>query len=93
MDTKILIADDERNLRNLVAGALERSGFRLTCAADGQEALDALRSDAEIGLAVLDIMMPRMDGTEVLRRARDVGLARVRRARSANRRAGNTRAR
>jgi DNA-binding response OmpR family regulator len=74
MATKILIADDERNLRNLVAGALERSGFSASCAADGQEALDALRQDAEIGLAVLDIMMPRVDGTEVLRRARGAGI-------------------
>lgn len=68
---RILIVDDEKNIRLTVAAALEGAGFEVDTARDGAEALDKL--DVETyWLVLLDIKMPGMDGMEVLRRLRDV---------------------
>jgi DNA-binding response OmpR family regulator len=66
---KILLVDDERAITANLAPFLERSGFVVAVAADGEE---ALRQVASFGpdLIVLDILMPRVDGREVLRRLR-----------------------
>jgi DNA-binding response OmpR family regulator len=65
----ILVVDDSRNIRDMVARYLEGEGFRVMTAADGREALDTAASQPP-DLLVLDIMMPGMDGFEFLRRFR-----------------------
>ena len=65
----ILAADDDPDVRALVAFRLERSGYTVLQAADGEEAL-ALALEHTPDLAVLDVMMPKMDGFEVVRRLR-----------------------
>ena len=57
----ILIADDEPKMRDLVRLYLEKEGFHVSEAGDGQQALDYLR-DGSFDLVILDIMMPRIDG-------------------------------
>lgn len=64
----ILVVDDERMVREVVARYLEREGFRVTAVGDGQAAVRALTSSPD--LIVLDLMLPKVDGLEVLRRAR-----------------------
>lgn len=69
-DTRhILVCDDEREVADLVAHLLEREGFAVRTCYAGEEALQLLISGA-FDLAVLDIMMPGMDGFEVCRRLR-----------------------
>src|SRR5207237_294126 len=64
----ILVVDDEQMVREVVARYLEREGFRVTAVGDGQAAIRALTASPD--LIVLDLMLPRVDGLEVLRRAR-----------------------
>jgi len=69
MQPVILVAEDDPDLQSLLRHALESDGYAVYIAADGQEALDqydALSPD----LLVLDIMMPRLSGFEVLRELR-----------------------
>lgn len=61
---KILIAEDERDIRNLIAFTLQFAGHQVVASADGAEALEIARRDIP-DLIVLDIRMPRMDGYEV----------------------------
>lgn len=71
----ILTVDDETNIRRLVQVNLQRAGYRVTMACDGIEALECIRQERP-DLVVLDVMMPRMDGFEVLRRLKvDVSTA------------------
>jgi two-component system alkaline phosphatase synthesis response regulator PhoP len=65
---KILVVEDEKNIRELIKFNLENAGFEVLTADDGREALDQL-SD-EIDLVVLDLMLPQIDGMEVCRRMR-----------------------
>jgi len=65
---KILVVEDEKNIRELIKFNLENAGFEVLTANDGQEALEQL-SD-EIDLVVLDLMLPQIDGMEVCRRMR-----------------------
>src|SRR5256885_8828639 len=65
----ILLVDDEDAVQKLLAYPLEREGFRVIQARDGQEAL-ARFADERIDLVVLDIMLPKLDGLEVCRRLR-----------------------
>jgi CheY-like chemotaxis protein len=57
----VLVVEDNDDLRELVGGILEREGFHVSMAADGQEALD-LTTSAVPDLILLDMRMPRMDG-------------------------------
>ena len=57
----ILVADDDKNTRRLMQAVLERVGYTVSLAANGQEALEVLDRE-HIDLVVLDVMMPRMDG-------------------------------
>ena len=61
---KILIADDEAKLRRLIKDFLAAKGYCAVEAEDGAQALRAFESDKDIALAVLDIMMPEMNGWE-----------------------------
>jgi DNA-binding response OmpR family regulator len=65
----ILLVDDEESIQTLLTYPLEREGYRVVQARDGEEAL-ARFGEEEVDLVVLDIMLPRVDGLEVCRRLR-----------------------
>ena len=67
---KVLIMEDEPNIRSFVVINLKRAGYEVVEAGTGQEALNQLQDHPEIGVAILDIMLPDMDGFEVCRRIR-----------------------
>ncbi|MBA2692422.1 MAG: response regulator transcription factor [Rubrobacter sp.] len=69
MTRRILLVDDEPSLQKMLQHALEREGFQVQIAGDGEEALE-MYSSFEPHLIVLDIMLPKLDGTEVCRRIR-----------------------
>jgi DNA-binding response OmpR family regulator len=65
----ILLVDDEDSVQKLLAYPLERDGFRVLQARDGEEAL-ARFADEHVDLVVLDLMLPKLDGLEVCKRLR-----------------------
>jgi DNA-binding response OmpR family regulator len=65
----ILVADDEQDIRELVAYRLSRSGYRIIEARDGEEAFQ-LAADQALDMAVLDVMMPRLNGFDLTQRLR-----------------------
>jgi len=67
---KVLILEDEVNIRSFVVINLKRAGYDVIEAGTGQEALDKLQKYPDIGVAILDIMLPDIDGFEVCRRIR-----------------------
>ena len=69
MPKKILAVDDERHIVRLVQVNLERAGYQVVTAFDGREALEKVESE-QPDLVVLDVMMPYMDGFEVLQTLR-----------------------
>jgi CheY-like chemotaxis protein len=73
----ILVADDDGDVRELVVFRLERAGYRVVTAADGQEAVEvALERSPDV--CVIDVMMPKLDGYQVTERLRaSPGLAEV----------------
>src|SRR5215472_9717505 len=66
----VLVADDEQDVRSLIAGHLRRAGHEVLEAADGEQALQAVRGGQLPSLALLDLRMPRLDGLGVLRALR-----------------------
>jgi len=67
---KVLILEDEINIRSFVVINLQRAGYTVVEAGAGQEALDKLQEQPDIQVAILDIMLPDIDGFEVCRRIR-----------------------
>lgn len=67
---KVLVVDDESRMRKLVKDFLSVKGFQVIEAADGEEAVDIFFNQKDISLILLDVMMPRMDGWEVLKTIR-----------------------
>lgn len=65
----VLAADDDEDILELIAFRLERSGYTVVRARDGEEALTVAR-ETKPDLAVLDVMMPKLDGFELTRRLR-----------------------
>lgn len=65
---KLLIADDNPVWRNLISAAVENWGYRIELASDGNEAYELLQSDDPPRLALLDWLMPGMEGVEICRR-------------------------
>jgi two-component system alkaline phosphatase synthesis response regulator PhoP/two-component system response regulator VicR len=63
---KILVVDDEKHIVRLVEINLQRAGYEVVTAYDGVEGLEKVRAEKP-DLVILDIMMPKMDGWEVLR--------------------------
>lgn len=63
--TRVLVVDDELRMRNMLEIGLSHYGFLVTCAADGSQALALLR-DGSFDVIVLDVMMPRIDGTSLV---------------------------
>lgn len=72
MRVKILLADDEELLRNLVKEVLEEQNYIVYEAGDGEEALDIFYSEQDFSLVILDVMMPKLDGIAVLDEVRKV---------------------
>jgi len=66
----VLVADDEPHIGRIIKMKLEQGPFRVTLAYDGQEAIDALESQSDIDLVLLDLMMPNLSGLDVLARIR-----------------------
>ena len=67
---KVLVLEDEANIRSFVVINLKRAGYETIEAGTGEEALEQLKHNPEIKVALLDIMLPGMDGFEVCRRIR-----------------------
>ncbi len=67
---KVLILEDEVNIRSFVVINLRRAGYDAIEAGTGAEALERLRENPDVGVAILDIMLPDMDGFEVCRNIR-----------------------
>ena len=71
---RLLLAEDERSLSRAIAAILRKNNYETDAVYDGAEALEFLMSGSYDG-AILDIMMPRLDGIEVLKRVRAAGNA------------------
>lgn len=67
---KILVVDDEARMRKLVKDFLVNKGFSVVEAGDGEEAVEIFFAQKDIALILLDVMMPKMDGWEVLKTIR-----------------------
>ena len=67
---KVLVLEDEANIRSFVVINLKRAGYEAIEAETGEEALAQLKRNPDIKVALLDIMLPDMDGFEVCRRIR-----------------------
>ena len=68
--TKILISEDERDIRNLIAFTLEFAGYDVIATKDGQEAVEVIPVEMP-DLILLDVRMPRMTGYEVCREIKE----------------------
>jgi DNA-binding response OmpR family regulator len=68
----VLVADDDPDILQLIAFRLERAGYDVVQATDGEQAL-RVATELEPDLAVLDVMMPKLTGLEVTRRMREIG--------------------
>lgn len=68
---KILIVDDESRLRKLVHDYLNKAGFEVLEAEDGEQALDIFFREKDIALVILDVMMPKLDGWQVCKEIRN----------------------
>jgi DNA-binding response OmpR family regulator len=73
---RVLVADDDPLIQRLVRTHLDRGGFRVLSAADGEEALDVAMAE-QPDLIVLDLMLPKLDGFEVCKRIREFSLVPV----------------
>ena len=67
----VLVADDEPHIGRIIKMKLEQGPFAVTLAYDGREALQQMESDPEIALVLLDVMMPYMNGLDVLAKLRE----------------------
>ena len=65
MDTKILLVEDEANIRKLVSSYLVKECFKVVEASDGEEAINKFNDEYDFSLIILDVMMPKMDGYQV----------------------------
>ena len=68
---KVLVVDDEERMRKLIADFLKVKDYDVLEAGDGEQAVDVCFSVKDIALVILDVMMPKMDGWEVLRTIRE----------------------
>ena len=70
--TKILVCDDEKEIVDAIEIYLEQEGFTVIKAYDGEEALKKLKEHTDIQLAVMDIMMPKLDGIHACKKIREI---------------------
>jgi CheY-like chemotaxis protein len=66
----VLVADDEAHIGRIIKIKMEQGPFRVSLAFDGQEAIDMLEQEDRVDAVVLDLMMPRLSGLDVLERIR-----------------------
>lgn len=66
----VLVADDEAHIGRIIKIKMEQGPFRVILAFDGQEAIDMLEQEERMDAVVLDLMMPRLSGLDVLERIR-----------------------
>ncbi|MDR1243494.1 MAG: response regulator [Deltaproteobacteria bacterium] len=71
MNEHILIVDDSKTVRNLVAFIIKREGYKVTMAEDGLDGLEKLFSADKIDLIISDVNMPRMDGFTFIKQVRE----------------------
>ncbi len=71
MARNILIIDDSKTVRNLVAFIMKKDGFKVISAEDGLEGLEKLYSTEQIDLIICDVNMPRMDGFTFIKNVRE----------------------
>ena len=71
MPKHILIVDDSKTVRNLVAFIMKKEGFKVTTAEDGLDGLEKLYAAEQVDLIVSDVNMPRMDGFTFIRNVRE----------------------
>lgn len=71
MAKHILIVDDSKTVRNLVAFIMKKEGFRITVAEDGMDGLEKLYGAGKVDLIISDINMPRMDGYTFIKTVRE----------------------
>ena len=69
---KILICDDEKEILEILELYLEKEGYEILKASDGEEAISILNSGNNIDLSILDIMMPKVDGYKVVKHLRKI---------------------
>jgi len=67
----ILVADDEPHIGRIIKMKLEQGPFTVSLAYDGQEALDFVNSEEKVDLVLLDLMMPKLSGLDVLKKIRE----------------------
>ena len=67
MQSHILVVDDDKTIRMLCKEILEEAGYKVTLAADGEEALEKMDYD-DFDLYLVDMVMPRMDGLELMKK-------------------------
>ena len=68
---KVMVVDDEARMRKLVRDFLQRSNYEVIEAEDGEKAVDLFFKEKDIGLIILDVMMPKMDGYAVCKEIRE----------------------
>lgn len=71
MPKHILVVDDSKTVRNLIAFIIKKEGFHVTTAEDGLDALEKLYSISGINLIISDVNMPRMDGFTFIKNLRE----------------------
>ena len=68
---KILICDDEKEILEVLQIYLEREGYEVIKAYDGKEALDIVENDNDVALIIADLMMPKLDGNNLVKKVRE----------------------
>jgi CheY-like chemotaxis protein len=68
--TTVLVVDDDADVRELLKIILEAAGYRVNVAADGLDALEQINAGSRPSLILLDLMMPRLDGEQFVKRIR-----------------------
>jgi len=76
MQKRVLIIDDSKTVRNLVAFIMKKEGFRVLSAEDGFDGLEKLYAAEQVDLIICDVNMPRMDGFTFIRNVREQDLYR-----------------
>jgi DNA-binding response OmpR family regulator len=67
----VLVADDEPHIGRIIKMKLEQGPFKVSLAYDGEEALEFINTEEHLDLALLDLMMPKLSGLDVLKRVRE----------------------